>query len=96
MKIQMPIPQGLLQQTKIMSEQVEPDAFEPPCHKLKPNTEAKLEALVKEYKSQFAWDETSISKTHLTKMSLNTGNSKPVPQKSYQIAMTIINGYKMK
>ena len=30
MKIQMPIPQAVLQQ-KIMSEQVEPDAFEPPC-----------------------------------------------------------------
>ena len=39
---------------KMMSEQVELDTFEPPHHKLKPNIEAKLEALLKEYKSQFA------------------------------------------
>ena len=38
----------------MMSVQVEPDAFEPPCHKLKLSIEAKLEALLKEYKSQFA------------------------------------------
>ena len=43
----------------MMSEQVESDAFEPPCHTLKPNIEAKLEALL-EYKSQFAQDEASI------------------------------------
>ena len=35
MKIQMPIPQAVLQKQKMMSEQVEPDTFEPPCHKLK-------------------------------------------------------------
>ena len=39
---------------KMMSEQVEPDTFEPPCHKLKPNIKTKYEALLKEYKSQFA------------------------------------------
>ena len=41
---------------KMMSEQVEPDAFEPPCHKLKPNTKAKLEALLKKYATQFTQD----------------------------------------
>ena len=60
---------------KTMSEQVELDTFEPPCHKLKPNNEAKLAALLKEYKSQFAQDETSIGTTPLTKMSIDTGNS---------------------
>ena len=59
---------------KMMSEQVEPDAFEPPCHKLKPNIEAKLEAPLKEYAIQFAQDETSICTTPLTKMSIDTGN----------------------
>ena len=53
---------------KMMSEQVEPDAFEPPCHKLKPIIEAKLEALLKEYASQFTQDETSITMTPLTKL----------------------------
>ena len=31
---------------KVMSEQVELDAFEPPCHKLTPNIKAKLETLL--------------------------------------------------
>ena len=44
---------------KMMSEEVEAGAFEPPHHKLKPSIEAKLEALLKEYASQFTQDETS-------------------------------------
>ena len=71
----------------MISEQVNPDAFEPPHHKLKPNTEAKLEAVLKEYALQFAWDETSIGATPLTKMTIDTGNSEPVSQKPYPIAM---------
>ena len=70
---------------KMMSEQVEPDMFEPPCHKLKPNIKTKLEALLKEYESQFAQDETSIGTTPLTKMSIDTGISEPVSQKPYPI-----------
>ena len=85
-KFQMPIPQAVLQQ-KMMSEQVEPDTFEPPHHKLKPNIEAKLEALLKDYASQFTWDETSISTTPLTKMTIHTGNSEPISQKPYPITM---------
>ena len=85
MKIQMPIPQPVLQQKKMMSEQMEPDAFEPLHHRLKPNIKAKLEALLKEYASQFAWDETSIGTTPLTKMTIDTGNSEPVSQKPIQL-----------
>ena len=72
---------------RMMSEHVEPDAFEPPHHKLKPSIEAKLEALLKKYASQFMQDETSISKTHLTKMMIDTGTSEPVSQKPYLITM---------
>ena len=86
MKIQLPIPQAVLHQ-KIVSEQVEPDAFEPPCHKLKPNIEAKLEALLKEYATQFAQDETSVGTSPLTKMTIDTGNSEPVSQKPYPITI---------
>ena len=32
---------------RMMSEKVETDTFEPPCHKLKPNIETKIEALLK-------------------------------------------------
>ena len=71
----------------IMSEQVEPDAFEPPCHKLKPNIETKLEALLKEYASQFTQDETSIGTTPLTKMNVDTETSEPALQKPYSITM---------
>ena len=72
---------------KIMSEQVEPGIFEPPCHNLKPNIETKLEAFLIEFSSQFAWDETSISTTSLTKMTIDAGNSEPVSQKPYPITM---------
>ena len=70
-----------------MAEQVEPDTFEPPCHKLKPSIGAKLEALLKEYASQFTQDETSIGTTPLTEMMIDTGNSEPVLQKPYPITM---------
>ena len=63
---------------KIMSEQVKPDAFEPLWHKFKPNIEAKLESLLKEYVSQFTQDKTSIGTTPLTKMTIDTGTSEPV------------------
>ena len=76
----------------MMSEQVEPDAFEPPCHKLKPNIKAKLDALLKEYASQFTQDETSIGTTPQTKMTTDTGNSEPVSQKPYPIAMKHYQG----
>ena len=72
---------------EMMSEQVEPDIFEPPYHKLKPNIKAKLEALLKEYATQFTQDETSISTTPLTKMTIDTGDFEPVSQKPYPITM---------
>ena len=36
---------------KMMAEQVQPDIFDPPCHKLKPGIQSKLDALLKEYAS---------------------------------------------
>ena len=71
----------------MMSEQVEPDTFEPPCRELKRNIKAKLGALLKEYAPQFTQCETSISTTPLTKMTMDTGNSEPVSQKPYPITM---------
>ena len=71
----------------MMAEQVKPDTFEPPHHKLQPSIEAKLEALLKEYAFQFAQDETFIRTTPLTEMMIDTGTSEPVLQKPYPIAM---------
>ena len=62
----------------MMAEQVEPETFKPPIHILKPNIEVKLEALLKEYTSQFPQDETPIGTTPLTEMTIDTGTSEPV------------------
>ena len=52
----------------MMAEQVQPDIFDPLCHKLKPGIRSKLDALLKEYESQCAKDEMSIGTTPLTEM----------------------------
>ena len=71
----------------MMAEQVKPDTFHPPHHKLKPSIEAELDALLNEYASQFAKDEMSIGITPLTEMMIDTGTFKPVSQKSYPITV---------
>ena len=54
---------------------------------MKPGIQSRLDTLLKEYETQFAKDETSIGTTPLTEMTINTGNSEPVSQKPYPIAM---------
>ena len=71
----------------MMAEEVKLDTFHPPCHKLKPHIESKLDTLLKEYASQFTKDETSIGMTPLTEMTIDTGTSDPVSQKPYPVAM---------
>ena len=71
----------------MMKEQVKPDTFEPPHHKLNQHTEAKFEALLKNNASQFTQHETSIGTTPLTGMMIDTGSSVPVSQKPYPIGM---------
>ena len=71
----------------MMAEQVKLDTFDPPCHKMKTNTQSKLDALLTEYGSQFAKDETCIRTTPLTSITINTGSSDSVSQKPYPIAM---------
>ena len=72
---------------KMMPEQVKPDCFNPPHHKLTTNLQNELDTLLKEYESQFPKDEMSIRTTPLTSMTIDTGNSDPVSQKPYPIAM---------
>ena len=55
----------------MMAEQVQLDTFHPSCHKLKPNIESKLDALLTECASQFAKDEKSIGTTPLTEMTID-------------------------
>ena len=69
-----------------MAEKVELDTFKLPCHKLRIDIKTKLEELLKENQCQFAQDETTIGM-----MMIDTGDSKPVSQKLYPIA---VNHYK--
>ena len=71
----------------MMAEKVTLDTFNPPHHTLSTNTQHELDTLLKEYESQFAKDETSIGTTPLTSMTIDTGTSDPVSQKSYPITM---------
>ena len=70
---------------KMMAEQVQPDIFDLPLHELKPGVQSTLDALLTEYETQFAKDETSIRTTPMTEMTINTGNSEPVSKKLYPI-----------
>ena len=72
---------------KMMAKQVKPDTFDPPHHMLNTSTQSKLDALLKEYESQFVKDETCTGTTPLTSMMIVTGSSDPVFQKPYPIAM---------
>ena len=45
---------------KMMAEQVKPDVFNPPFHKLSTNIQNDLNALLKEYALQFAKDENQL------------------------------------
>ena len=72
---------------KMMAEQVQADIFDPLHHKLKPSIQSKLDALLKEYATQFAKDEISIRTMPLTEMTINTGDSEPISQKPYPIAI---------
>ena len=72
---------------KIMSETVTPDTFNPPHHELSTAVQHDLVLLLQESELQFTQDETSIGTTPLTSMTIDTGNSDPVSQKPYPIAM---------
>ena len=69
----------------MMAEQVKPDTFDPSCHTLKTSSQSKLDALLKEYESQFVKNETCIRTTPLASMMINIGSSDPVSQKPYPI-----------
>ena len=88
-----PVDQGEQHQTnsvtlqKMMSETVTSNTFNPPHHDISASVQNSLTSLLEEYDSQFAQDITSIGTTMLTSMSIDTGNTDPVSQKPYPIAM---------
>ena len=71
----------------MMAETVTSDTFNPLHHELSKAIQHELNTLLKDYKSQFAKDDTSIGTTPLTSMTIDTGDSDPISKKPYPIAM---------
>ena len=76
---------------KIIDEHIQPDNFTPPLHTLPGDMRKSLNQLLETFKVQFAQDETSIGTTQLTQMQIDTGDSEPVLQRPYPIAIKHYN-----
>ena len=75
----------------MLSETVKPDSFTPPKYQLDSTIQQQLDNLLKTFKDQFAKDKMTIGTTSLTQMSIDTGDSDPVSQKPYPVAMKHYN-----
>ena len=71
----------------MLPKTVKPDSFTPPKYQLDATTQQQLDFLLINFKDQFMKDETTIGTTPLTQMSIDTGDSDPISQKPYPIAM---------
>ena len=71
----------------MLPETVKPDSFTPLKYQLEPTIQQQLNFLLKTFKDQFTKDEITIRTTPLTQMSINMGDSDPVSQKPYPVAM---------
>ena len=78
----------------MLPETIKPDSFTPPKYHLNLNIQQQLDNLLGTFKDQFAKDETTIGTTLLTQMSIDTGDSYPVSQKPYPVAMKHYNWVK--
>ena len=89
---QIPINSATTQQ--MLPETIKLDSFTPPKYQLNSNIQQQLDNLLGKFKDQFAKDEMTIGTTLLTQMSIDTGDSDPVSQKPYPIAMKHYNWVK--
>ena len=71
----------------MLPKTVKPDSFTPPKHQLDLTFQQQLDNLLGTFKDQLAKDEMTIGTTLLTQMSIDTGDSDPVSQKPYPVAM---------
>ena len=78
----------------ILPETVKPNSFTPPKYHLNLNIQQQLDNLLGTFKDQFTKVETTIGTTPLTQMSIDTGDSDPVSQKPYPVAMKHYNWVK--
>ena len=74
---------------RMLPETVKLDSFTPPKYQLEPTIQQQLDFLLRTFKDQFTKDETTIGTMLLTQiqMSINMGDSDPVSQKPYPVAM---------
>ena len=79
---------------RVLPKTVKPDSFTPPKYQLDTNIQQQLDNLLGTFKDQFAKDEMTIGTTPLTQMSIDTGDTDPVSQKPYSIAMKHYNWVK--
>ena len=79
---------------RMLPETVKPDSFTLPKYHLNLNIQQQLDNLLGTFKDQFTKDEMTIGTTALTQMSIDTGDSDPVSQKPYPIAMKHYNWVK--
>ena len=89
---QIPINSGTTQ--RMLPETVKPNSFTPPKYQLDSTIQQQLDNLLGTFKDQFAKDKTTIGTTPLTQMSIDTGDSDPVSQKPYPVAMKHYNWVK--
>ena len=78
----------------MLPESIKPDSFTPPKYQLDSNIQQQLDNLLGTFKDQFTKDEMTIGTTPLTQMSIDTGDSDPVSQKPYPVAMKHYNWVK--
>ena len=79
---------------RMLPESVKLDSYTLPKYQLDPAIQQQLDNLLGAFKDQFVQDETTIGSTLLTQMSIDTGDSDPVSQKPYPIAMKHYNWVK--
>ena len=89
---QIPINSATTQQ--MLPKCVKSDSFTLPKYQLNSTIQQQLDTLLGTFKDQFAKDEMTIGITPLTLMSIDTGDSDPVSQKPYPIAMKHYNWVK--
>ena len=72
---------------RMLPETIKPDSFTPPKYQLEPTIQQQLDFLLRTFKDQFAKDKMTIGTMPLTQMLIDMGDSDPVCQKPYPVAM---------
>ena len=72
---------------RMLLKTVKPDSFTTLKYQLEPTIQQQLGLLLRTFKDQFTKDKMTISTMPLTQMSIDMGDSDPISQKPYSVAM---------